>query len=144
MLSKIKDTLHTIRFKLILIFIIMFLIPFLLVETIIYRTIEDRALINTNDQMINSLKLVSDNTSTLLTEVQTDFQSIIFQEDFLMALFDIRDLSAITTKRQLDATEKLVDDFESFLDNDLINSFYLFNKDNKVFYYFSYLSPGYL
>ena len=144
MLSKIKDTLHTIRFKLILIFIIMFLIPFLLVETIIYRTIEDRALINTNDQMINSLKLVSDNTSTLLTEVQTDFQSIIFQEDFLMALFDIRDLSAITTKRQLDATEKLVDDFESFLDNDRIHSVYLYNKDNKVFYDFSYLSPGYL
>lgn len=135
---------NTIRFKLILIFLILFLIPFVLVETIIYKNIEENALKDTNGLMVNNLRLVSDYTTTFLSDIQTDFQNIIFQEDFILALFKVEDLGAITTQYQLDATEKLSDDFEPYLESDRIDSVYLFNRDNKVFYDFSYLSPSYL
>lgn len=144
MKMQLKKFIHTIRFKLIVIFIILFLIPFLLVETIIYKTIEERALINNNELMINNLQLVSDYTNTFLTDIQTDFQNIIFQEDFILSLFNIRDLANITTQYQLDATEKLSDDFEPYLENKRIESVYLYNINNDVFYDFAYLSPSYL
>lgn len=144
MKDKIKNYTTSIRFKLIIIFIVLFLIPFLLVETIIYRTIEDRTLEDTNEQMINNLQLVSDYTSTFLGDIQIDFQNIIFQEDFILSLFNVRNLGSISTLDELEATEKLSDDFEPFLENDRIHSVYLYNMDNEVFYDFSYMSPGYL
>lgn len=142
MKEKLLTLFNTLRFRLMLVFIVICLIPFVFIETIIYRNIEERALNNINEQMINSLTLISDYTTTFLTDIQVDFQNIIFQEDFILALFDVRDLSRITTLQQLEVTEKLSSDFESFLENDRIDSVYLYNMDQDVFYDFSYLSPN--
>ena len=79
--EKLRNFLNSIKFKLIVIFIVIFLVPFTFVETIVYRNIESQTIKNINELMQNNLTLVSDYTSSILNDIQTDFRTLSLPKD---------------------------------------------------------------
>ncbi len=144
MKSKLLNLVYSIKFKLVVIFITLFLIPFLFVQTLIAERIEKQELINVEESMTNNLSLISHYTNAFLGDVQEDLQNIVYKEEFITSLFNIKDLESITSYEDLSLIEYLTNEISVLISNERIDSVYIFSRDRDVFYDFSLLIPNYL
>ncbi len=60
--------------------------------------------------MTNNLSLISHYTNAFLGDVQEDLQNIVYKEEFITSLFNIKDLESITSYEDLSLIEYLTNE----------------------------------